>query len=58
MAQAPLTPGEKLARGILALVQKIVRERGHGQVVITIRDGKISLIEDRRTYLPANLPET
>jgi hypothetical protein len=51
------TPLEKTVRGILALVQKIIRERGHGQVVITIRDGKIALISDTRTYVPENLPE-
>jgi hypothetical protein len=56
MPTAPV-PIDKLVRGILALVQKIIRERGHGEVIITIRDGKIQYIGERRTYLPENLPE-
>lgn len=55
---APTVPLDKLVRGILLLVQKMIREKGHGQVVITIRDGVVCLVEDRRTYQPQNLPET
>ena len=54
---APAVHGDKLVRGILLLVQKIIRERGHGEVIITIRDGKIQYIKEGRTYLPENLPE-
>jgi hypothetical protein len=50
-------PVEKIVRGILALVQKIMRERGHGEVVIVIRDGMICRLDERRSYLPQNLPE-
>jgi hypothetical protein len=53
----PATPDAKLVRGILLLVQKIIRERGHGEVIVTIRDGKIQYIKEGRTYLPENLPE-
>ena len=58
MATSGIVPVEKLVRGILALVQKIIHERGHGEIVITIRDGQISLISERRNYLPQNLPDT
>ena len=57
MAAAP-TALDKTVRGILLLMQKMIREKGHGQVVVTIRDGAISLVEERRTYQTQNLPET
>jgi len=55
---APTVPGDKLVRGILLLVQKIIRERGHGEVIVVVRDGKVQYIKEGRTYLPENLPET
>ena len=56
-APAIPTPAAKLAAGILAQIDKIIRERGHGAVIIRVRDGKVQPIEVQRTYLPENLPE-
>lgn len=58
MAAPPvITPAAKLAAGILAQIDKIIRERGHGAVIIRVRDGKVQPIEVQRSYLPENLPE-
>lgn len=54
---APVTPAAKAAASIFKQVDKIISERGHGQVIVTVRDGKVQLIEVRRTYLPENAPE-
>ncbi len=51
------TPAAKTAAAILTQVDRIIRERGHGQVIVTVRDGKVQLIEVRRTYQPENAPE-
>jgi hypothetical protein len=53
-AQTP-TP-EQIVRGILILLQNLIREKAHGRVTITVRDGKIALTDVQRTYLPENLP--
>lgn len=59
MAQQPFTPADqKYVRGILILLQRLILEKAHGQITITVRDGKIQLIDERRTRLPENLPET
>jgi hypothetical protein len=57
MAKEP-TPIEKTVRGILLLMQTMIREKAHGRIVITLRDGDIQLIEKLQTYLPQNLPES
>ena len=57
MATPVATPAAKLAAGILAQIDKIIRERGHGAVIIRVRDGKVQPIEVQRSYLPENLPE-
>lgn len=57
MTAPALSPLDKIVRGILILVQRMIREKAHGRVVITIRDGAISLVEEQRTRLPNDLPE-
>jgi hypothetical protein len=54
---APASSLDKAIRGILLLAQKMIREKAHGQIVITIRDGMIQLVDERRTFKPENLPE-
>jgi hypothetical protein len=46
---------QQIVRGILMLLQQLVNEKAHGQIIITVRDGKISLADVRRTYLPESL---
>jgi hypothetical protein len=58
MAAAPIPALDKAVRWILATAQKMIREKAHGQIVITIRDGQIQLLDERRTHLPNNLPES
>lgn len=53
----PASSLDKAIRGILLLAQKMIREKAHGQIVITIRDGMIQLVDERRTFKPENLPE-
>jgi len=55
MATSPTA--QKAAAIIFAQVDKIIRERGHGQVIVSIRDGKVQLIKVERSYLPENAPE-
>lgn len=54
-----MTPAQldKIARNILLMLGHLIRERAHAQIVITVREGEIQLIDERRTYLPQNLPE-
>lgn len=54
---APLTPAAKAAATIFAQVDRIIRERGHGQITVIVRDGKVQFIKVERTYLPENAPE-
>jgi hypothetical protein len=48
----------KLVRGALTVLQQLMREKGHGQVVITVRDGMITLVDKKQSFLPQNLTET
>jgi hypothetical protein len=48
----------KLVRGALAILQQLMSEKGHGQIVITVRDGMIQLVEKKQTFLPQQLVET
>jgi hypothetical protein len=57
MANAPV-PLQKTVQGTLLLLQHLLKEKAHGQIIITVRDGAIQLLDVRRTYLPQNLPET
>jgi hypothetical protein len=57
MAATPSTPLDKVVRGILLSMQKMIREKAHGQITITIRDGVIQLVDERRSFKPENLPE-
>lgn len=56
-----LTPAaattEKTVRGILLLLQQLLREKAHAQLTIHVRDGKIVLTTEQRTRRPENLPE-
>lgn len=58
MAAPPTDAVSKAVRGILLIAQKMIREKAHGQIVITIRDGVIQLVDERRTFKPENLPES
>jgi hypothetical protein len=57
MASPPMAAQteQQIVRGILMLLQQLVNEKAHGQVIISVRDGKISLADVRRTYLPESL---
>jgi hypothetical protein len=57
MASPPSTPAAKAAATIFAQVDRIIRERGHGQITVIVRDGKVQLIKVERSYLPENAPE-
>lgn len=48
---------DKSVRGILILLQRLVRERAHGQLIITVRDGEIILATVQHQYRPENIPE-
>lgn len=39
------------------LVQALLKERAHAEVILTIRDGKIQLVRINRSYQPGNLPD-
>lgn len=54
MAHEP-TPDEML-RNLMAFLAKLARTKMHGQVIVTLRDGKIHLIELRNTFQPDKLP--
>jgi len=58
MANAVVNPIEKFVQGLLKLLGQRLREKAHTQIVIVVRDGKIQLVHENRTYLPDNLPES
>ena len=39
------------------IVQQLLNERAHVEVVVTIKEGKVQFVRTNRTYLPANLPQ-
>jgi len=39
------------------LVVRLLRERAHGEIVITIQDGNLRLVRVNRNYLPTDLPD-
>lgn len=51
---APLPP---FAQKLLTMVARLVANKEHAQVVITIRDGKVQFIGVNHTYRPDNLPD-
>jgi hypothetical protein len=58
MAAAPnLTALPPFATKLLKLIGRLIANKAHAQVVITIREGKVQLISVNHTYLPDNLPE-
>lgn len=40
------------------LVVRLMKERAHGQIVITIHDGNIPVVEVSRRYRPASLSDS
>lgn len=57
MAAPVINPLEKIARVIFKMLGRMIQTKAHAQIVITVRDGKVVLIDERRTYLPENLPD-
>ena len=49
---------EKIVRGILKMLGRLIQEKAHASIVIVVRDGKVQFIKEDRTYLPENLPES
>lgn len=45
------------ATKLLKLIGRLVANKAHAQVTITIRDGKVQLIGVNTTYVPDSLPE-
>ena len=39
------------------LVTRIIKEKGHGEVSIVVRDGRLQYVKVDRTFLPGSLPE-
>jgi hypothetical protein len=40
------------------LILRLMKDRAHGQITITIHDGNIPVVEVSRRYRPGSLPET
>lgn len=51
-------PLEKIVRGVLKMLGRLIQEKAHASIVIVVRDGKVQFIKEDRTYLPENLPES
>jgi len=45
------------ATKLLKLLGRLIANKAHAQVTITIRDGKVQLIGVNTTYVPDSLPE-
>lgn len=58
MPTPAVIPTEKILQGALRLIARMIRDKDHGQIVITIRDGHIQRVTKTQQYLPANLPES
>lgn len=51
------TPGFPVFWTILGrIVQKLMADRTHGDVIITMKDGTIQLVRVHTSYLPGQLP--
>lgn len=42
---------------LLKLIGRLISDKAHAQVIVTIRDGKVQFIGVNQTYVPDNLPE-
>jgi len=58
VATPTVNPMEKIVRGILKMLGRLIQEKAHASIVIVVRDGKVQFIKEDRTYLPENLPES
>lgn len=51
------TPGFGVFWALLGrIVQKLMADRTHGDVIITMKDGTIQLVRVHTSYLPGQLP--
>jgi hypothetical protein len=58
MATAPnANPLPPFAHKLLRLIAKLVANKAHAQINITIRDGKVQLINVQQSFMPDNLPD-
>jgi len=57
MSTAPI-PIEKVLRKLLAMLGPLAREKAHGQIVLTLRDGHVVLLTVQRMYRLDSLPES
>jgi hypothetical protein len=58
MSTAPtLAPLPPFAQKLLRLVGRLVANKAHARVIITIRDGKVQYIGIDQTFTPENMPE-
>lgn len=40
------------------LLEQLIKEHAHGEVVVTLQDGQIRLLRVNRSYHPSALPQT
>jgi len=58
MANAPNKPDiQTFVIKLGRLIARLILERAHVDIVITVQDGNIRLVRTNRTYLPDNLPD-
>jgi len=56
-APVPVPSLERFVRAFWKTLGRLMQEKAHAQVTISLRDGKVTLVEVRRTYQPENLPD-
>lgn len=54
---APLNPFSAFWNKLGKLAIRLMRERMHGELTITFRDGEIRGVRVNRTYTPQDIPE-
>jgi hypothetical protein len=57
MAMPAANPMEKFVRALLKTLGRLIQEKAHAEIIIVVRDGKVQLVRENRTFLPENLPE-
>jgi hypothetical protein len=52
------TPGINVFWAMLGrVIAKMLGERAHADIIITIKDGSVQMVRVNRSYLPGSLPQ-
>ncbi len=56
-APVPIAALPPFAQKLLRTIAKLIANKEHAQIIVTIRDGKVQFVGVNHTYTPDSLPE-